>query len=325
MTIAIVDDSPNQRTLTEHLLRQGGIEDPIVQFESAEDLYRSLKLDDPEHHSEINLILLDILMPKVNGIEACGRIKSTPHLADIPVIMVTGVSDIHNLEMAFEAKAMDYIVKPVKKIDLLARTRSLLKLKFEIDQRKARERELLEVTEELRKANDLLEEISRTDALTEISNRRHFEEFFNWEWKRAERTHEPISVILIDIDHFKPYNDTYGHQRGDDCLRAVAGVLKSNLRRSQDILARYGGEEFVAVLPDTDESGVRQFAEKLRRAVQEMNQEHEGSPQKKVVTVSLGSATAVPESGLEAASLVKRADKALYLAKEQGRNRSVWA
>lgn len=325
MTIAIVDDSPNQRTLTEHLLRQGGIEDPIVQFESAEDLYRTLKIDDPEHQSEINLILLDILMPKVNGIEACSRIKSTPHLADIPVIMVTGVSDIHNLEMAFEAKAMDYIVKPVKKIDLLARTRSLLKLKFEIDQRKARERELLEVTEELRKANELLEEISRTDALTQISNRRHFEEFFNWEWKRAERTHEPISVILIDIDHFKPYNDTYGHQQGDECLRAVAGVLKSNLRRSQDILARYGGEEFVAVLPDTDESGVRQFAEKLRRAVQGMNQEHAGSSSAKVVTVSLGSATVVPESGMEASSLVKRADQALYLAKKEGRNRSVWA
>ena len=324
MSIAIVDDSAKQRTLTEHLLRQGGIEDPIVQFESAETLFLYLQMDNPSHRSEINLILLDILMPKINGIEACARIKSTPHLGDIPVIMVTGVSDVHNLEMAFEAKAMDYIVKPVKKIDLLARTRSLLKLKSEIDRRKDRERELLEVTEELRKANELLEQISRTDELTRISNRRHFEEFFNWEWQRAQRTHEPISVILIDIDHFKPYNDTYGHQEGDDCLRAVAGVLESSLRRSQDILARYGGEEFVAVLPDTDESGVRQFAEKLRQAVQGMKKEHRGSPMKKVVTVSIGSATEIPKSGMVASDLVTRADRALYLAKEQGRNRTVW-
>jgi len=160
------------------------------------------------------------------------------------------------------------------------------------------------------------------DGLTEIANRRYFDEYSEKEWKRAQRDKNPFSVIMIDLDSFKPYNDTYGHQQGDACLKKVAGVIKGAMKRPADLAARYGGEEFVLILPDTDEDGALKLAKKLRQEVESLKIEHKNNVCEKWVTVSLGVATDVVKKGNSFADLLAKADKALYKAKESGRNRA---
>jgi diguanylate cyclase (GGDEF)-like protein len=176
---------------------------------------------------------------------------------------------------------------------------------------------------ERKQLEEVLVRLSRNDGLTGIANRRHFDEFYQQEWKRALRDETPLSLILCDIDFFKNYNDTYGHQAGDDCLRAVAGVLQSGLRRPGDLAARYGGEEFIVVLPGTLREGALAVAESLRRAVEALAIPHSASAAAPVVTISLGISFTVPGSGESSADLLAAADKALYRAKEGGRNRVV--
>jgi diguanylate cyclase (GGDEF)-like protein len=182
-------------------------------------------------------------------------------------------------------------------------------------------RSLQERSVELEDANRKLERLSREDALTGVSNRRHFEEILETEWRRAGRTHSPLSLVMIDIDEFKPYNDTLGHQTGDECLRRVATALAGVLHRAGDLLARYGGDEFVAVLPVMDQASALAMAHVLRKKVEELGIPSPSARGGGVLTVSVGVSTVLPgdESGSE--RLLAAADKALYLAKEQGRNR----
>ena len=160
------------------------------------------------------------------------------------------------------------------------------------------------------------------DGLTEIANRRYFDEYSDKEWKRAQRDQNPFSVVMIDLDSFKSYNDTYGHQQGDVCLKKVADVLKGAMKRPADLAARYGGEEFVLILPDTDAEGALNLAKKLRKDVEGLKLEHKNNVCEKWVTVSLGVATDVVKKGNSFADLLAKADKALYKAKESGRNRA---
>ena len=181
--------------------------------------------------------------------------------------------------------------------------------------------ENLALLEDVRKVNDILRKTSAIDGLTGLANRQCFEEFMDREWRRAARERKPISVIMLDIDHFKAYNDNYGHQGGDDCLKKVAAVMAESVKRPADIAARYGGEEFVVVLPDTDARGALEMAEKLRISVEMLGVPHAHSATASVVTVSIGVASLVPEHGSDYSLLVKSSDAALYAAKREGRNR----
>jgi diguanylate cyclase (GGDEF)-like protein/PAS domain S-box-containing protein len=173
----------------------------------------------------------------------------------------------------------------------------------------------------LREANNRLEHLAAIDGLTQVPNRRFFDQTIEREWSRLERTGEPLSLILCDVDFFKLFNDTYGHQSGDDCLRAVAKALNETAHRGGDYIARYGGEEFVAILPATDQNGAVHVAEKIRLAVQQLGIEHKSSEVAPCITLSLGVATVIPSPSTTPELLIKYADKALYTAKSSGRNR----
>ena len=182
--------------------------------------------------------------------------------------------------------------------------------------------EILELrTQRLDQANQDLLRLSYLDSLTGIANRRHLEEALDLEWRRACRVGTPLSLIMIDADFFKAFNDSYGHQRGDDCLKLLASSLRNVLNRPGDMVARYGGEEFMIVLPGTDEQGAAKMAEAMRGGVEAMEIMHEGSHANEVVTISLGVVTGYPTKGLSSSELIAAADEALYQAKEGGRNR----
>lgn len=185
----------------------------------------------------------------------------------------------------------------------------------------AMNRELERANERLREANSRLERLSLTDALTEIANRRHFDGTLEQEWRRAQRAGLPLSLVMLDLDHFKAYNDAYGHLAGDRCLHQVARTMRESLRRAGDLAVRYGGEEFVLLLPETDAHGVAQLADRLRAAVEALEISHAYSPVAPRVTASIGVATVLPRDGVVPEMLVEAADRALYRAKHDGRNR----
>lgn len=321
MKILIVDDSRDSQVLLESTLRAAGYADLVV-VGSSLDAFRVLGMDNKASVStDIDLILMDILMPDMDGVEACRLIKSFEYLRDVPIIVVTVKDEINYLQRAFAAGAIDYITKPLNKMELLARVRSALRLKHEIDRRKFREQELISILNQLEETVSMLKRLSSMDDVTGITNRRGLEDYLEQEWRRALRYEIPLSLILIDIDFFKSYNDTYGHQKGDECLRLVANVLNRALHRPADLAARYGGEEFMVILPNTDLEGANSVAERLRVEVEALGIVHPQSPVSKYVTISLGVATTIPRRGFSPAELIASADQALYQAKEDGRNR----
>ena len=221
--------------------------------------------------------------------------------------MVTASEEVAVLQSAFDAGVIDFLRKPFNKIELLARVKSALTLKHEIDERK----------EAMRK----LQLLSSTDGLTGIANRRHFDDFLAMEWRRSVRNGTYLSLLLMDIDYFKKYNDGYGHQAGDDCLKMVARKLNETVRRPGDLLARYGGEEFVIVLGGTDVKGAADLAENVRAGVEGLGIKHEYQEGSNVVTLSIGVSCVIPQTDLLPSGLIEAADKALYKAKDEGRNR----
>ncbi|SMP52866.1 response regulator receiver modulated diguanylate cyclase [Desulfonatronum zhilinae] len=249
-----------------------------------------------------DLILLDVMMPDMDGYEVCRRLKNDPKTKGIPVIFVTAMGSGENEAKGLNLGAVDYIPKPFNNAVVKARVRTHVQLKVR---------------------TDMLEKLALMDGLTGIANRRSFDLALEQEWKRAARSGRDVSVIMLDIDHFKPYNDNYGHGAGDDCLQRVAKTLRSAARRPSDMIARYGGEEFVALLPETDFQGAAGMAETLRLAVANLTLPHAYSPIADHVTVSVGHATrqAVPDQSPQ--DVLKAADQALYKAKEAGRNR-IW-
>ena len=320
MAIVIVDDTIFSLEVLKAFLMSAGYLD-IITLRSAAELYQLVDGCLEQGTVEIDLILMDIVMPDIDGIEACRNIKKREWLVDVPVIMVTATTETDGLPQAFSAGAMDYIKKPLDKVELLARVRSALRLKYETYRRKARETELLEVTRQLKAANERLQNLSFLDGLTGIANRRHFDQLLLQESRRTQREKSPLSLIILDIDYFKAFNDTYGHLKGDDCLKTAASTLRKALKRPGDFLARYGGEEFAVILPNTDDVGSAVIAERLKASIEDANIEHNNSLCADHVTVSLGVVTRFPGQTNTPDDLILTADRALYRSKHEGRNR----
>lgn len=249
-----------------------------------------------------DLILLDIMMPDMDGYQVCRIIKETPATRGIPVIFITGKNDEQDEARGFQAGAVDYIVKPFSPPVALARVKTHI---------------------ELKRRGDMLEQLAGLDGLTGIPNRRQFDRSLSSEWVRSVRHGHAISLILIDIDYFKFFNDHYGHTEGDDCLKKVANAIFKDMVRAEDLAARYGGEEFACILPQTEKQGALIVANRILDSVRNLNIPHAHSAAADHVTVSIGVATTFPGSEGRALNLVEAADRVLYQAKRQGRDRIV--
>jgi two-component system, chemotaxis family, response regulator WspR len=274
------------------------------------------------------VILQDLIMPEVDGYTLLKLYRANPATSVTPVIILSSREDPKDKSHAFEIGASDYLVKLPDKIEMIARIRAYSKtylLQVQRDEAylemKRLQEQLTESNKKLEDNNAILQRLSCMDGLTGIANRRHFDATLQSEWKMGTRQKTPLTVIMIDIDFFKKYNDGYGHQGGDDCLKDVAKTLYATISRPGDFIARYGGEEFVVILPRTDAKGAAVIAEQLRANVEAKHIPHAFSSAANHVSISLGIATMQPVASSKPEELLARADEALYKAKEAGRNR----
>ncbi|NJR58757.1 MAG: PleD family two-component system response regulator [Cyanobacteria bacterium CRU_2_1] len=281
-----------------------------------------------------DLILLDVSMPEMNGYEVCQRLKANEATQDIPVIFISALDQANDKVKAFSVGGADYITKPFQLAEVLARVEHQLtlrelqrqlreknqRLQEQIQQHKRIVRELEHAKAALQKANQELQRLAIIDDLTQVANRRHFYTCLEREWHRSLRDQVPLSLLLCDVDHFKRYNDAFGHQAGDRCLQQVAKALHRVIQRPADLVARYGGEEFAVILPHTPSSGAIYIAEKIQTSLEDCQISHPESSVSKLVTLSIGVSSAIPQLTLSPDSLIAMADQALYGAKEQGRN-----
>jgi diguanylate cyclase (GGDEF)-like protein len=292
-TLLIVDDQPLIIQTLSNLFRDD------YNIKVATGGIRALEI--AESDPQPGLILLDIRMPDVDGYEVLRRLQENDRTRGIPVIFITAMNEDADEEKGLNLGAVDFITKPIRPAIVRARVRNHMSLKIKTDQ---------------------LERLSMVDSLTDMPNRRFFDDYFARAWGYAQRESKMVSIVMMDIDHFKQYNDYYGHGAGDECLRRVARAILSQVSRPADLVARYGGEEFIAVLPGTSSAGALTASRKFKAAVEAISIPHEKSGTAPVVTISVGSATYgenyKPE---ESDLLLKAADAALYQAKEGGRNR----
>lgn len=304
--VLIVDDNPINLSILSKTLHHAGFEYRIaVDGETALEVVQ-YELPD--------LILLDVQMPPgIDGFETCKRLKTNPATCDIPIIFTTALSDIDNKVKGLAMGAVDYITKPFADAEVIARVKIHLQIRFLVQ-------ELAQKTQELESANQQLQRMVRIDGLTQIANRHYFDQYLAHEWQRSIREQQFISLILCDVDYFKRYNDTYGHQVGDECLRQIAQALSRAARRPADLVARYGGEEFAVILPNTGHHGAIQVAESIKQEIIQLKIPHAKSDVSEFVTVSQGVATATPDGKRRTDMLVEVADQSLYQAKERGRN-----
>jgi len=251
--------------------------------------------DDPP-----DLILLDIVMPEMDGYEVCRRLKEKCRTRNIPIIFITAKDQEEDETAGLGLGAVDYITKPFSLPIVNARIKTHL---------------------ELKRHRDFLENLSTRDGLTGVPNRRTFDKRLQMEWRRSIRESTPLALLMVDIDHFKAFNDNYGHLAGDDCLKLVAKSLAASLKRPGDFFARYGGEEFACVLPQTDLEGAAYLAEKMLAQIESLGIPHNFSSVTRHVTISIGSACIYPTNPRSADILIDAADKCLYEAKKDGRNR----
>ncbi len=308
MKILVVDDSPTIRAALRGLLERMG--HTVVEASDGKEALQMYRQDRP------GLVLIDVVMPIMDGYESARHMRETKADEWVPIIFLSSKEADQDLDRAIEAGGDDYLVKPVSFVVLNAKIRALQRLE-------SMRTKQLEMSRDLASANRELEKLSRQDGLTGIANRRYFDSYLVTEVRRGARERQPLSLILSDVDHFKAFNDCYGHQAGDDCLRRVAAALSSAGRRPADLAARYGGEEFAMVLPGTVLDGAVDVAQAVSRVIEGLAIPHERSAVDRKVTLSQGIVSLTPEKETSSEDLIQRADQALYLAKQQGRNRYV--
>ena len=290
-TILVVDDMTTTLLLLHDLLKD------TYEVKIAKSGTKALEI--LESPNDIDLILLDIEMPDINGYDVCKRIKNNETIKNIPIIFITGRTSQEDEEYGLNLGAIDYITKPFNKAIVKLRIKNYLNLKIK---------------------NDILEKLSMYDGLTNIRNRRFFDETFEKTFSEIKRDKKSLAVLMIDIDFFKPYNDNYGHGQGDETLRKVAKALEKTIKRASDFVARYGGEEFVILLKDINKDGVEAVANNLLNAIRELKITHEFSKIENYVTVSIGVSYYNSSSDITKLELLLKADETLYNVKNSGRN-----
>ena len=290
-TILVVDDMTTTLLLLHDLLKD------TYEVKIAKSGTKALEI--LESPNDIDLILLDIEMPDINGYDVCKRIKNNETIKNIPIIFITGRTSQEDEEYGLNLGAIDYITKPFNKAIVKLRIKNYLNLKIK---------------------NDMLEKLSMYDGLTNIRNRRFFDETFEKTFSEIKRDKKSLAVLMIDIDFFKPYNDNYGHGQGDETLRKVAKALEKTIKRASDFVARYGGEEFVILLKDINKDGVEAVANNLLNAIRELKITHEFSKIENYVTVSIGVSYYNSSSDITKLELLLKADETLYNVKNSGRN-----
>lgn len=323
-TILLIDDSIENLRLVSTMLQSEGYK--VKKAINGKVALQSLEVIEPD------LILLDINMPGMDGYEVCETLKRHKKYQSIPVIFMSAAGEVFNKVKAFHVGAIDYITKPLELEEVLIRVENQLNQKrlyqqlqqqnalltTEIDER-------LRIEKALTEANQKLELLASLDGLTSIANRRRFDEYIAAEWQRCLRGSFLLSLILIDVDFFHRYNETYGHLAGDDCLKKVANTLTSVSQRATDLAARYGGEEFVIVLPHTSQMGARTIAKEIQQAIAAQRISHQKSSVSKYLTISIGVATTIPDHETGITDFIDLADQALFKAKKLGRDRIEFA
>ena len=297
-TVLIIDDDPRIRTEVKQVLNQASLFDVYHEASDGIDGFKTLL------NKEIDLILCDLMMPGMDGFKFLSMKKARPEFNDIPVIMLTGAEDVKLKIKGLEQGASDYITKPFDAGELIARVKVHYKIRA--------------LQEELKATNRRLEELSNTDGLTKLYNRRYFMELLELEFQRAQRYQSKFAFIMIDIDNFKGFNDTYGHLMGDRILYEISQILQENLRVN-DVVGRYGGEEFALFAPETDLKGALVVAERYRKRIEDYVLVEDEKKLK--VTISLGVASFPHVAIGTVDDLIRLADNALYKSKRNGRNR----
>ena len=305
MKILVVDDSKTIRMLVAECLKTLGHE--VAYAENGSDCLQHVA----DH--AVDLILMDVEMPTLNGVDATKAIREIKKDDWFPIIFLTTHSDDDSFANGILAGGDAYLLKPLNPLRLQLTVIAMERIYL-------MRQKLFNAQQELQHLNVELERLSLFDQLTGLANRRNFDNTLERQFAQAKRIKSPLSVIICDVDFFKIYNDTYGHQQGDDCLAQVGKILAEQAKRPIDLACRYGGEEFTVILPDTNLQGACKVAESIRQAIFAQEIEHAGSKVANFVSLSLGVATYNGQFR-QAAEITKAADAALYKAKEQGRNR----
>ena len=318
--ILLVDPDSESRARLAALLGEFADGSVVALATTAEAVSHVRAADPDDSATRVELVLLDLSLWSAGGLQLCEAVRAADETSLIPIVMLVTFDTEHLVDAALTAGATDLLYHPVRPRELAARVHSALRARREREERAKREHRLTEITRELYNTNRHLERLVCVDAVTGLANRRHLTTILSGEWRRASRTERTLSLLVIDLDEFHLYNETYGHPGGDECLRRVSEALAAELRRPSDLLGRYGGEEFVAVLPDTNKDGAVAVAERMRAAVERLGLPHAGSCHG-LVTVSIGVSTTTPDADTDPERLVASADRAMYRAKRGGRNR----
>ena len=292
---------------------------------SAEEAFAFLGLDEnTPPGDEVDLVLMDIMLPGIDGIDACRHVKSFKQFEDLPIIMVTASESSEDLYQAFEAGAVDFIVKPVKKLELLARVNSIMRLKHEMDRRKLWEKKLLETTVQLNEAKQALKKLeSRENNHQCVNDNRSFNEVFRGEWELAAQKESPISLLMINIDCFAKHGELCSPELEENCMGRFTEALCEAMKQKRpgDFMARYGCDDFVVVLPTTDVSGALKVAEKIHSQLKMVTIDKANGAGPTKLAVSIGVASAMPSKQSSTKILIAAADEALYMAKKEGGSR----